>query len=383
MKAALLCALMLLCGCARAGGQAAQPTPAPQTVDSAAAAQLAALDVSGLQRAADALAGEGLFDVRAVLDRLRSGETLDAQALLERLLSLMAALLRGRAGFMLTLVACAVLAGMAGRLCGEGGGRVCDMACRCVTAGLLAGDFADCAMQAREALAALGGVLDALLPLITGVMAAMGAGVTGGLMSGLAAAFTGAGLSAGRQWVMGLALGSAALELSSGLSAQLRLTRAAELMRTLCGMLVGAALVVMLGAIKVNGALGADMDGVSLRAAKYAAGNIVPVVGGEIKDTMEVLAASCLLVQSALGACGMLLVILGMARPVAALAAAYISYRACAAAAQALGGEGVVGLADGLGRTLRMLMTAVLGAAAMALMLLGALGTAARGVLAM
>lgn len=352
------------------------------SIGEAAGAMLDALDTSALQSAADALAGEGAFDVREVLRRLRAGEGLDAQKLLRGALELAAGMLRGRAGFMIALITGSVLAGVAARLCGEGGARVAAAASLCVVAALVAGDFAELALSARTALGALGAALDALMPLISSALAALGASATQGLLGGALSALAGAGLSYGREYVVGLALMSAAIELCAGLNPRARLGALAELMRTASGLMVGAALVVALGAIGINGALGAGMDGVSLRAAKYALDNIVPVVGGEIKDTVEVMAASCIMVQNLLGVCGMLLMITGMARPVLALAAAYLSYKVCSACAQALGGEQLGALCEGMARSVRALMIAVLGAAAIAIMLLGALGAAARALLA-
>ena len=74
--------------------------------------------------------------------------------------------------------------------------------------------------------------------------------------------------------------------------------------------------------------------------------------------------------------------VIGMARPVLTLTAAYLSYKACSAAAQALGGVQLGGLCEGIGRVLRTLMIAVLGAAAIAIMLLGALNASARTLFA-
>ena len=239
--------------------------------------------------------------MRGVLAQLSAGKGLDAQKLLRGALELIAGMLRGRAAFMIALITGAVLAGVAARLCGDNGARVASMASLCVAAALIAADFAVLARNARAALEAMGTALDALLPLISGALAAMGAGVTSGLLGSALSALAGAGLMYGREYVVGLALMSAALELCAGLNPRARLSALAELMRTASGLMVGAALVVALGAISINGTLGAGMDGVSLRAAKYALDNMVPVVGGEIKDTVEVMAASCLMVQNLLG----------------------------------------------------------------------------------
>ena len=162
------------------------------------------------------------------------------------------------------------------------------------------------------------------MPLIGGTMAALGAHSAASLLGGVATAIAGAGMNFGREYVVGLAMIGAALEVCASLSP--RLKRAAETMRGVCGMLVGAALVITLGAIKINGSLGADVDGVSVRAAKYALDNLVPVVGGEIKDTVEVMTASCLMAQSLLGSCGVADSRCGHGLR----GAAYISYNICA-----------------------------------------------------
>lgn len=399
---AALAGLWLLNGCALAGGAvcdgyvAAQETASfaqegelardadstEAAIGEAARAQLDELDMSGLQSAAERLAGDSVTDVRELVEQLRAGKGLDAEAFMRGILALAGRLLRRRVPLVIALITCAVLSGMAERLCGEGGGRVSGMICLCAAAGLVVGDVAELARSAREALAAMGMVLDALLPLIAGVLASMGAHISAGLMGGVLTAVAGAGMRFGREYVIGLALVSASLEVCAGLNPRLKLSRASELMRSLCGLMVGGALVVTLGAITVNGSLSASVDGVSVRAARYALDNLVPVVGGEIKDTVGVMAASCLMVQSLLGSCGMLLMLLGAARPVTTLAAAYISYKACAAAAQALGGEQLGSLSEGMAKVVRTLMVAVLGVAAIIIMLLGAMGTAARALLA-
>lgn len=349
-----------------------------RAIDDAAQAQLDALDIAALQSAADRLSAG--VDVRALLAGMLEGEGVDAEALLRGVLGMLASLMRGRAGFMLAMLCCFVLAGMASRIC-EGGARVSEMTCLCVTAGLVAGDIASLAGQAREALSAMGSAADALLPLISGAMAAAGARTSAGLLGGLLTAVAGAGMQFGREHVIGMAMVSAALEICSGLTPRLNLRRAAELLRSLCGMLVGAALVLALGAMTING-MAADVDGVSVRAAKYALDNLVPVVGGQLKDTVEIMTASCMMVQSLIGSCGMLILLMGAARPAATLAAAYISYKICAAAAQTLGGTPLSDMCEGLAGALRVLVVAVLGAAALMIMLLGAMGTAARSLMA-
>ncbi len=53
----------------------------------------------------------------------------------------------------------------------------------------------------------------------------------------------------------------------------------------------------------------ASIDGVAIRAAKYAVDNFVPVVGGMFSDTMDTLVGCTLIVKNALGVAAVLVLI--------------------------------------------------------------------------
>lgn len=52
-----------------------------------------------------------------------------------------------------------------------------------------------------------------------------------------------------------------------------------------------------LGAMSLQGVTSASIDGVAIRAAKYAVDNFVPVVGGMFSDTMDTLVGCTLIVK--------------------------------------------------------------------------------------
>jgi len=58
---------------------------------------------------------------------------------------------------------------------------------------------------------------------------------------------------------------------------------------------------VFLGAMSLQGVCSASIDGVAIRAAKYAVDNFVPIVGGMFSDTMDTLVGCTLIVKNALG----------------------------------------------------------------------------------
>ena len=72
------------------------------------------------------------------------------------------------------------------------------------------------------------------------------------------------------------------------------------------------------------------LDGIGIRAAKYAADNFVPVVGGMFADTMDTLAGSSLIVKNALGVTGLAALLLLSAGPLLQTAAGCMLYKLAA-----------------------------------------------------
>ena len=181
------------------------------SVNDAAIARLNDLDMSALQSAADRLSTN--IDVRALIERLRAGDGLSAEELMRVMFRLMSSALRNRAPLMIALTAGAALVRIASRVCGERGARLSAMACLCAAAALVTGDVTGLARTARAALEGMGAAVDALMPLIGGIMAALGAHSAASLLGGVATAIAGAGMNFGRgvMWV-GLAMIGAALE---------------------------------------------------------------------------------------------------------------------------------------------------------------------------
>ena len=79
--------------------------------------------------------------------------------------------------------------------------------------------------------------------------------------------------------------------------------------------LLGVSFTVFLGAMSLQGVTSASIDGVAIRAAKYAVDNFVPVVGGMFSDTMDTLVGCTLIVKNALGVAAVLVLVGALVGP--------------------------------------------------------------------
>ena len=85
-----------------------------------------------------------------------------------------------------------------------------------------------------------------------------------------------------------------------------RVGQLAALLRQMGMMLFGFGMVLFTGLLAVQGVSGGIADGLGLRAAKFAVGNFVPLVGKLFADSVDVIFGASLILKNAIGIFGMI-----------------------------------------------------------------------------
>ena len=371
--------LFLFCALARPARAATPPMPtagaASATAQSASQAspaalareQLANLDTSTISRfideAGQAIPGAG-FSWASL------GQFLHGQGVLthpERLFGALGNLfvgeVRGNLGLLARLLVLVVLSGILrqlhGAFEGEAIGRVADAAIFLALGLICLAGFRSAVGMARGAVQNLGSFMLALLPALVGLLAATGSVASAGLIHpALVAAVTAVGLLV-QAVIVPLVVLAAVLDIVSAFSPEFRLTRLAGLIRQVGLGLLGLASTVFLGVVAVEGITGSVADGLALRTGKYAVKTLIPVVGGMLADTAELVLTSGLLLRSGLGLVGLVATALLVVVPLLKLLALALIYRGAAALAQPVGGDGVAAVLGGVGSAVVLLGAAV------------------------
>ena len=92
--------------------------------------------------------------------------------------------------------------------------------------------------------------------------------------------------------------------------------------------------------------LGASKDTLAMRSAKFAAGSFIPVVGGSVGELLRSVSASVGYMRSAVGICGVLLLLLLMLPTLVELLLARTTWQICSFFAELLGCDGEKRLLD-------------------------------------
>ena len=312
-----------------------------------------------------ALAGEMPLDWTAIE---RAFHAL-VDAVRERCLSLLAALAPIAAASILVRI----LIGENGR-----GAKGMRLFCRVACASVLAARFATARELTERFSETLAGLSEVVAPVLASALTLAGGTAAASILSPLSAVC--AGLIQRLTGGVGLRLCgiAAAAAIAGGLSDRLRLGRLYALARTIMNAGVAALAAAFMGILWLQGTVCAGRDSVSLRAARLAAENLVPVIGGEMSETMSSLAGSALIVKNAVGVTGLVLLLGACAGPVLSLAAELISMKLASVMLENVGDRGLSEMTARFAGVMEMLLAGAIGSAALALMLTGA-GLAALG----
>ena len=160
----------------------------------------------------------------------------------------------------------------------------------------------------RQTIVTMTRHMERLLPMLLTLLTALGGSASSAFLHPMVAAASGSMVFLAREVILRLVMCTCAVTAVNHLSDRAHLSGA------VCWLL-GVSFTVFLGAMSLQGVTSASIDGVAIRAAKYAVDNFVPVVGGMFSDTMDTLVGCTLIVKNALGVAAVLVLVGALVGP--------------------------------------------------------------------
>ncbi len=182
----------------------------------------------------------------------------------------------------------------------------------------------------------------ALLPLLLAMMAAIGNITSAGLFHPLIIFLVNTSGLLIQYFVLPVLFLSAVLSIVSTLTEHYKVTKLATFLRNIAVGTLGVFLTVFLGVISVQGASTAVADGITVRTAKFIAGNLVPVVGRMFTDAADTVMSASLLLKNTIGIAGLGILLMLCAFPAMKVLSLAIIFNLAAAVLQPLGGGPII-----------------------------------------
>ena len=363
MRTLILAAVLLLLCCPAKG----------DGLDAALESTLDGLSLNALEESYRQTFPEGRTLRELVLSLARGETALDTDTLLktvgQRMLSYLGGSLPRLALLMLPAVLCGVLEKMKSAFSSEAVSELLRVGCFLLLAGTLAGDVGEHMRLCRESVQRMADLMQRLFPLLLTLLAAVGGTAGTAFFQPAVTAACGTMTGLVRSVTLPLAAGAAVVCVLDHLSPRIRIARLSALLRTLSTATLGVSFTVFISVTALQSIGAAAADGVTLRTAKYAVDNFVPVVGGMFADTMDTLVGASLMVKNALGVTGLLLLLFTAGGPMLRTLAAVLMYRAAGALLEPVAEENVSGCLHAFSDTLMTFFVIQLSVGAMFLLL--------------
>ncbi len=153
---------------------------------------------------------------------------------------------------------------------------------------------------------------------------------------------------------------STILDLVNTISDEFEVSNLASLLKQLAMGLIGLVSTIFGAVILAQGGIAAVSDGITIRTAKYLTGSFIPVVGGFISNTLDMIVGGSLLIKNALGFFGVLIIILVCSFSAIKIIALVFVYRFAAAIIQPISEDRIVTCLNKLANNLLLVFAAVI-----------------------
>ncbi len=313
--------------------------------------QIQALDLKELQEYVNSLDGFSDKDVASRLYDYVKGERLDYGGFFKQISDVLFKNAQELFPSFICIVAVTLLCGVmtnlkSGKLSGSG-----DMIflISYVSALIpLLGVVAECFSVAKSSVLEMKKQMDVVFPLILTLMAASGGSVSAAICRPAVAFLSVHIVSLISSVVFPLTLTVIAFSMASHLSSDLKFGKFSAFLKSINKWIIGISVSVFGLFFTLQGITAATYDGITRRAAKYAIGNGVPIVGGFLSGGFDLAVAGSALIKNSLGNMSVFLMFSVLFEPIVLLVTTNLLLRLTAAITQPFGDSKI---SDFLGET--------------------------------
>ncbi len=300
---------------------------------------------------------------------ITSGEGGDIGTFVDSALSYMVRQLLGFVPMLASIVIVAllsgVLSGLKTKFLGKSTGEIVHYVCYLTIVLIVISMLLPALSYVERTVGALRTLMNVLFPIILTLMTASGGVMSGKLFQPLSAVLAGGVCEIVIGVVLPLFVAATVLSVISHLSGAVSLNKLTEFFKSAALWINGITFTVFFGFLSVQGVTAASYDGISVRAAKYAIGNSVPIIGSYLKEGFDLILGSLVILKNSVGVCGMLLILGIMIFPLIQVVLLSLGLELTAGIVEPMADGKISSFLMSAGKNLNMLVAALLGVAFM------------------
>lgn len=171
------------------------------------------------------------------------------------------------------------------------------------------------------------------------------------------------------------------LEFANNISNEHKISNLCKLTKQITIWIQGIILTLFIGLLTVRGITASTIDAVTLKTAKFAIDNFIPIVGKAFSDAIASVAGYSLIIKNAISSIGLIIIILMMLYPIIKLVLISFVYKLTAAIIEPISDKRITSSIAAAGDSLILIMSCVLSVSLMFFVLLAIMASAGKFVI--
>lgn len=261
-------------------------------------------------------------------------------------------------------IICALLINLQGAFENDSVGEIGLFACYIILASLVIKSFVICIDLGQNTVNKMVDFMQIILPILLTLLVAIG-GVTSkllfnpviiGIINLISVAI--------KSFVFPLIFFSFITGIISKMSKKIQFTKLSELLRQIIVIVISISMVIFIGVMSIYG-IGAKIDGVSIRTAKFAVDQFVPIIGKFLSDAVETVIGCSGILKNAIGLVGVFSLFLICIVPIFKIIALIFIYKVAIVVIEPIADKNIISFFEEVSKSLLLILVSILAVATM------------------
>lgn len=278
-------------------------------------------------------------------------------------------------------IMCSLIKNLQSAFSSEGISNIAFFACYSILIIILSKSFLVSINIATDIIKELSNFMAAILPVLVMMIGSIGGFAQAATMDPI---IIGATILIPRIYttlIIPLILISFVLDFTNNISKEYKIGNLCKLIRQVTIWIQGIILALFIGLLTVRGITSSTIDAVTLKTAKFAIDNFIPIVGKAFSDAIASVAGYSLIIKNAVSSIGLVIIVIMMLYPVIKLLLISFVYKLTAAIIEPISDKRITDSLVSAGNSLILLMSCVLSVSLMFFVLLAIMASAGKFVI--
>lgn len=278
-------------------------------------------------------------------------------------------------------IMCSLIKNLQSAFSSEGISNIAFFACYSILIIILSKSFLVSINIATDIIKGLSNFMAAILPVLVMMIGSIGGFAQAATMDPI---IIGATLIIPRIYttiIIPLILISFVLDFTNNISNEFKIGNLCKLTKQITIWIQGIILTIFIGLLTVRGITSSTIDAVTLKTAKFAVDNFIPIVGKAFSDAIASVAGYSLIIKNAVSSIGLIIIVIMMLYPIIKLLLITFVYKLTAAVIEPISDKRITSSLTSAGNSLILLMSCVLSVSLMFFVLLAIMASAGKFVI--